>query len=238
MSAVPESTAEASIGKNRTLATVALGILAAGASCAPAASPQGAEAAAALASRAASALIATARAQTSPFPSERTPTPVGPPADHASLDLLLAALYEGVSHDAETEPNWSRLEPLFLPGARLTPPRPIGDPSFKALSFDEFREAVRKGMASRKEQGKPSGFYESEIGREESAFGNMIQVFSAYEGRFRKDDPKPFIRGINSIQVVRITNERLAIVSIVWDTERPENLIPEKLIRPASAVSP
>jgi hypothetical protein len=89
-------------------------------------------------------------------------------------------------------------------------------------------------MASRKEQGKPSGFYESEIGREEAPFGNMIQIFSAYEGRFRKDDPKPFIRGINSIQVVRIGNERWAVVSIVWDTERPESPIPEKLIRSAS----
>jgi hypothetical protein len=179
----------------------------------------------------AAALAATAAAKNSGGIPNATPTPVGPPADYASLDLLLAALYEGVSHDAEHEPNWSRLEPLFLPGARLTPPRPMGDPSFRALSFDEFREAVQKGMAARREQGKPTGFYESEIGREASPFGNMVQVFSAYEGRFAKSDPKPFVRGINSFQAVRIANERWAIVSIVWDTERPEAPIPEKLIR-------
>jgi hypothetical protein len=63
----------------------------------------------------------------------------------------------------------------------------------------------------------------------------MIQIFSAYEGRFRKEDPKPFIRGINSIQVVRIENDRWAVVSIVWDTERPEAPIPEKLIRREAA---
>jgi hypothetical protein len=183
----------------------------------------------------AQALAATAVANKTPGIPYATPTPVGPPADYATVDLLLAALYEGVSHDADSEPNWKRLEPLFLPGARLTPPRPIGDPSFKALSFDEFREAVRKGITTRKEQGKPSGFYESEIGREEAPFGNMIQIFSAYEGRFRKEDPKPFIRGINSIQVVRIENDRWAVVSIVWDTERPEAPIPEKLIRREAA---
>jgi hypothetical protein len=179
----------------------------------------------------AAALVATAAAKNPGGIPNATPTPVGPPADHASLDLLLAAMYEGVSHPDDKEPDWKRLETIFLPGATLTPPRPIGDPSFRALSFDEFREAVRKGIAARREQGKPAGFYESEIGREESPFGNMIQILSAYEGRFHKEDPKPFVRGVNSIQVVRIANDRWAIASIVWDTERPEAPIPEKLIR-------
>ena len=62
-------------------------------------------------------------------------------------------------------------------------------------------------------------------------------MMSAYEARFRKEDA-PFLRGVNAIQVVRIANDRWAIVSIVWDTERPENLIPEKLIRSGATGPP
>jgi hypothetical protein len=175
------------------------------------------------------ALVATARANQTPgFPSYVTPTPVGAPSDQDSLDLLLRALYEGVSHGEDTEPNWARLSALFVPGARLTPPK-HGGVAWRALSFDEFREAAREGIALRKQAGKPSGFFESEIGRETETFGSVTVVSSAYEARFRRDDEKPFLRGVNSIQAVRAA-DRWAIVSIVWDTEGPDNRIPERLL--------
>jgi hypothetical protein len=181
----------------------------------------------------AQALAATAKALTPPFPAYRTPTPEPPPGDNASLDLLLRALYEGVSHSAGTEPDWERLAPLFVPGARLMPPQHPGDSNWKSLSFDEFREASRQGIAARRKQGKPAGFYEREIGRETVAYGDFTVVLSAYEARFRADDPKPLLRGVNSIQAVR-AGPRWAILSIVWDTEGPENPIPERLLGTAS----
>ena len=217
------------VRKTLALAAVALGFAGLATSCGPKSSPQSGDAWE-LGTRAVAALAATAAAKTPAWLSA-TPTPAGPPADTASLDLLIAALYEGVSHGPDGEPDWARLEPLFLPGARLTPPRPMGDPSFRALSFDEFREAVRQGIAARREQKKPTGFFESEIGREAVPFGHMTQILSAYEARFGKDDPKPFLRGVNAIQVVRVENDRWVIVSIVWDTERAEEPIPERLLR-------
>ncbi len=180
--------------------------------------------------RIARALAATAQARTPPFPAYRTPTPEPPPGDNASLDLLLRALYEGVSHNADTEPDWERLQPLFVPGARLMPPQHPGDPNWRSLSFDEFREASRQGIAARRQQGKPAGFFEREIGRETVAYGDFTVVLSAYEARFRADDPKPFLRGVNSIQAVR-AGDRWAILSIVWDTEGPESPIPERFLR-------
>ncbi len=167
------------------------------------------------------------------FGSGGAPTPEPPPSDGASLDGLLRALYEGVSHAADAEPNWDRLAPLFVPGARLTPPKPPGDPKWVALSFEEFRDAVRKGIAARREEGKPAGFFEREIGRETHVYGSITDVLSAYEGRFRGDDPKPFIRGVNFLQVVK-AGDRWAIAAIVWDTERPENPIPEHLLPPSA----
>ncbi len=177
------------------------------------------------------ALAATARANQTPgFPSNATPTPVAAPSDQESLDLLLRALYEGVSHGEDSEPDWARLSALFAPGARLTPPK-HGGVAWRALSFDEFREAAREGIALRKRAGKPAGFFEQEIGREATSFGSMTVVLSAYEARFRKEDEKPLLRGVNSIQAVR-AGDRWAIVSIVWDTEGPDNPIPERLLGP------
>jgi len=171
------------------------------------------------------------------FGSGGPPAPEPAPSDGASLDTLLRALYEGVSHAAEAEPNWVRLAPLFVPGARLTPPKPPGDPKWVALSFEEFRDAVRKGIATRREEGKPAGFFEREIGRETHVYGSVTDVLSAYEGRFRADDPKPFIRGVNFFQVVK-AGDRYAIAAIVWDTERPDNPIPERLLPPSETGRP
>ena len=185
---------------------------------------------------AAQALAATASAKTPQFPPYRTPTPEPPPGDNATLDLLLRALYEGVSHTAATEPDWERLEPLFVPGARLMPPRHPGDSNRGSLSFDEFRQAARQGIATRREQGQPTGFFEQEIGRETVVYGGFAAVLSAYEARFARSDPKPFLRGVNSIQAVR-SGDRWAILAIVWDTEGPDNPIPERLLRAPSETS-
>ena len=47
------------------------------------------------------------------------------------------------------------------------------------------------------------GFFEQEIARKVEAFGDFAHVWSTYEGRRTPADEKPFLRGINSIQLVR-----------------------------------
>jgi hypothetical protein len=71
---------------------------------------------------------------------------------------------------------------------------------------------------------KDEGFFESEIHRRVERFGAVAHVFSTYESRHARDE-KPFVRGINSIQLVR-DGKRWWIASVVWDTERPDNPIP------------
>jgi hypothetical protein len=72
------------------------------------------------------------------------------------------------------------------------------------------------------------GFFEKEIGRSVDRFGNIAQVFSAYAS-FREDEDEPFQRGINSIQLVDL-GSRWAVVSIFWDSERPDNPIPDEYL--------
>ncbi len=89
---------------------------------------------------------------------------------------------------------------------------------------------MRDGIAARREQGKAEGFIEREIGRETRGYGSVTAVLSAYDARFAPEDAKPFLRGVNSIQVVR-SGTRWAILSIAWDTEGPDDPIPEGLLR-------
>jgi hypothetical protein len=219
-----------------TLAAVAIVIAAVGARCGAASSSGGGDLGQ-VGGHLAAALVKTAAAKDTTPVLQRAPPPTPlPPSDRDSVDALLRALYEGVSHAADAEPDWQRLEPLFVTGAGLTPPTRGTDGSVRALSFDQFKEAVLQGIAARKNQGSPRGFFEREIGRETRTFGSLTQVLSAYEARFRAEDADPFLRGVNFIQAVR-SGDRWGIVSIAWDTEGPDNPIPQNLLpaRPAAA---
>jgi hypothetical protein len=174
-----------------------------------------------------------AAAQTPPPPSASSPaapamparTPQPPaPADAASIDAVVRALYTGVSHAPDQEPDWSHLRTIFLPGGRFVPPqRPTGE--FLFLSTEDFIERMTRGIAARKAQGQPAGFSEREIARKTDCFGNICQLFSTYESRYTAADSKPFARGINAIQVVREGN-RWWIVNVLWDQEGSEKPIP------------
>jgi hypothetical protein len=73
------------------------------------------------------------------------------------------------------------------------------------------------------------GFFEREIGRTTEQFGSITHVFSAYDSRNRAEDPAPFARGINSIQLLN-DGTRWWVVSIFWDSERPGQAIPPKYL--------
>jgi hypothetical protein len=146
-------------------------------------------------------------------------------SDGASVDAIVAALYASVSHDASTEPNWERMRAIFLPVGMLIPPKPARDDIFTVLDVDGFEARVQKANAAAKAKGESSSFFEKEIARKSDCFGNICQIFSTYEARRAPSDEKPFVRGINSIQLVR-DGKRWWIASVIWDTERPDNLIP------------
>ena len=147
------------------------------------------------------------------------------PADGASVDSIVAALYESVSHGPEQEPDWNRMRELFLPVGMLIPPKPAKDDIFTVLDVDGFEARVKKAMAAAKAKGDPTSFFEREVARKTDCFGHICQIFSTYEARRAPSDAKPFVRGINSIQLVG-DGRRWWVASVIWDTERPDNPIP------------
>jgi hypothetical protein len=165
-----------------------------------------------------------------PTSSPRTPTPAvrgigGVRPDGSSVDAIIAALYQSVSHGPEEEPNWKRMHEIFLPVGILIPPKRPDAPEHSVLDVDAFQDRVRKGTAAAKERGDSTAFFESEVARKSDCFGNVCQVFSTYEGRHAPGDEKPFVRGINAIQLVK-DGKRWWIASVAWDTEKPDNPIP------------
>jgi hypothetical protein len=74
-----------------------------------------------------------------------------------------------------------------------------------------------------------NGFYEREIARRTEQFGHVAHVWSTYESRHCEDDPEPFTRGINSIQLFN-DGTRWWIVTIYWQHETADHPISPKYL--------
>ena len=147
------------------------------------------------------------------------------PADAASVDAIVSALYASVSHGPDASPDFERMRGIFLYVGMFVPPKRAGE-DFSVMDVDALAERYQKGVAARKEKGTPAtGFFEREIARRTDCFGNVCQIFSTYESRYAPADAKPFERGINAIQLLR-DGKRWWIASVAWDAERGENPIP------------
>jgi hypothetical protein len=179
----------------------------------------------ALAAAAAGAFLAAAPTLVAQAAPAAPPAPAANPADVASVDAILASLYDVISGPAGQKRNWDRMRSLFAPGARLIPTgrREGGGAQARVLTVEDYITQV----GPRLEQ---SGFFEREIGRVTESFGNIVHAFSAYDSKRTLADPQPFARGINSIQLLK-DGGRYWVVSIFWDSERPDNPIPAKYLQ-------
>ncbi len=147
------------------------------------------------------------------------------PDDVKSMDAILAAIYDTISGPAGGR-DWDRLRSLFHADARLIPcVRTTQDKSetrARVMSVEEFIKLIEPRT-------KAEGFFEREIARRVERFGAVAHVFSTYESRHAANDPQPFVRGINSIQLF-FDGTRWWTVTIFWDSERTGQSIPEEYL--------
>jgi hypothetical protein len=149
--------------------------------------------------------------------------PAPRPADVASVDAIVAALYDVISGDKGVERDWNRFRSLFYPGARMIPTGKsarTGKINARISSAEEYIKGNESFLEG-------EGFHEQEISRHVDSFGNIVQVFSAYEARHTLKDEKPFVRGINSIQLFN-DGKRWWVMSIAWSPETPEHPLPKQ----------
>jgi hypothetical protein len=142
----------------------------------------------------------------------------------ASIDAILAAVYDVISGPAGQKRDWDRMRSLFVPGARLIPVVQSGNgAAARVLSVEDY--IARSSPVLEK-----AGFFERERARRTEAFGHIAQVFSTYESRHNREDRAPFSRGINSFQLLN-DGTRWWIVTIFWEAEGPDNPIPAEYLK-------
>lgn len=163
--------------------------------------------------------LQTVHAQSAAAPAAPAAAPEPRPADVASPDAIVAALYDVISGPKNQARDWNRFRSLFAPGARMIPSgkRPDGSMSFRVQTPEDYIERSGKVLLE-------LGFAEKEIFRKTEQFGPLVHVFSTYEAR-RDGDVKPFLRGINSIQLFN-DGKRWWILTVAWSPESAEQPLP------------
>jgi hypothetical protein len=140
------------------------------------------------------------------------------PADVASVDAIMAAVYDVISGPAGERRDWNRMRSLFTANGRLMPKAGAG---LRSGSVDDYISSSGPMLEER-------GFFEREIARRVEQYGDIAHVFSTYEARQTENGPV-FMRGINSFQLVRHEG-RWWVVSIMWQAETPQTPIPQNYL--------
>lgn len=150
-----------------------------------------------------------------------TPEMVRVPAaaadDVATIDDIIAANYEVISGPAGQPRDWARYRSLHLPGANLVAVQHARDGTIfvHRLSVSDYASLV----GPRLEQ---EGFFEAEVSRSMERFGHTAVVRSSYEARRTPEDAEPFLRGINTYQLMN-DGTRWWIVSVFWEGDHPSH---------------
>jgi len=176
-----------------------------------------------LAAALALAFAAPAAAQT-PTPS---PVATAAPADVATPEAIVAALYDVISGDAGVARDWDRFRSLFHPTARLMPSgmNREGVGVVRSITPDEYITRSEPLLMA-------DGFHEREIARRSERFGHIAHVWSTYESLHSLSEAQPFARGVNSIQLFH-DGSRWWILSVYWQGETPASPIPADYLPPA-----
>jgi hypothetical protein len=157
--------------------------------------------------------------------SQEAEWPDADPEDVASVDAIIAALYDVISGPAGEARHWDRFRSLHVPEARLIPTgadQETGQVGYQMFSVEEYIERAGQFLEQR-------GFFESEIGRVTEEFKSITHAFSTYQSSWTPEDPEPFQRGINSIQLFH-DGDRWWIVNIFWRGVPGDEAIPDRYL--------
>lgn len=147
--------------------------------------------------------------------------------DVETVDAIVHSLYDVISGPAGEKRNWDRMRTLFIPEARMIATGKAKDGSMrkKVMTIEDYMNSSGPFL-------EKDGFFETEISRTTETFGNIVHVFSTYDSKHKKEEEKPFMRGINSIQLWH-DGSRWWIVTVFWQAESPDNPLPEKYLKQA-----
>lgn len=167
--------------------------------------------------------VASGAAQTPPDLASRPPAD---PADVASPEAVVDALYETVTRRPGEPFGMERMRTLFLPTARLIPNVEQTGGTFVTFSADEYAALVDSLTVVGGPQDR--GFQEEELARRVEVYGDVAHVFSTYrKGYFGLDELLG--RGVNAIQMVRAEG-RWWVTHMAWDEENGAGPLPARYL--------
>ncbi|MEA3051467.1 MAG: hypothetical protein QOG72_370 [Sphingomonadales bacterium] len=140
-------------------------------------------------------------------------------AEFATIDALMAALYSSISGPPGGQ-DFELSRRLYHPDVRLVRTRldESGRPVALSFSGEEYEANARALLA-----GTP--FYEVETRRRTVRFGNVAQVFSAYEARTAPEGGELIKRGLNFAHLFN-DGRRWWLMHLIWDDERDGVRVP------------
>ena len=149
-----------------------------------------------------------------------TTPPQANPEDVASVDAIIAALYDVISGPAGQARDWDRFRSLTTPTCQLLPiqRRRDGSHQHSMMTVEQYIERAGPFL-------EENGFFEKETARKTERYGNLVHAFSTYDSFRTAEDTVPFQRGINSIQLL-YENDRWWIANIAWQPEWQDLPIP------------
>lgn len=138
-----------------------------------------------------------------------------------SVDKIIKSLYNVISGEAGKKRNWEQFKFLFKKDAKLIAAGKDseGENNIVYMKPEDYIKNSGKWLEA-------NGFFEREIYRTTNRFGSMVQVFSTYQCFYNVTDKKPFMRGINSIQLWN-DGKRWWIINLYWTQETKNNPIPD-----------
>jgi hypothetical protein len=133
--------------------------------------------------------------------------------EFTTIDALMTALYGSISGPPGGQ-DFELSRRIYHRDVRLVRTRldEAGRPVAYSFSADDY-EANAKALLA----GMP--FYEVETERRTVCFGNVAQVFSAYEARTAPDGGELIKRGMNCAHLFN-DGRRWWLMHMIWDDER------------------
>lgn len=138
-----------------------------------------------------------------------------------TLDSTIKTLYAVISGEKGAARDWRLFNYLFTPEAKLIPTgtNKQGVHVARYMTPQDYQNTSGKWLVE-------NGFFEKEVARSVHKFGNIAQVFTTYEAFNHLNKTKPFMTGINSVQML-YDNNRWWIVNIYWQQASKKNPIPD-----------
>ena len=146
-------------------------------------------------------------------------TPAADPADVASPESVVKAVYETLSGRAGEARNWNRFRSLMAPDARFVTESAAADGTVRrrALGVEDLIASNDKSFASQ-------GFFEHGVIAHDEVWGHFAVVVTPYESRHAPGEA-PFARGIKHVELTS-DGKRWFIESIVWERETTASPLP------------